>query len=128
MVSGCECNKKFNLLFPNCWDIQNIPAYIKYDAVVTRNSQEPVCFKQSFISKDQMIETVLFLTALVVTLNLNSGYATPTDIEEEFSYCTENVTSCRVTITELYDATDDVLNVFDELCNETDLVCLVSTC
>jgi len=42
---------------------------------------------------------------------------------EDFSaYCTANVTSCRVTVTELYDATDDVLNVFDELCTETDLV------
>jgi len=69
-----------------------------------------------------MMETILFLTALVVTLNLNGSYAAPTNMtiaEEEFSYCTENVTSCRVTITELYDATDDVLNVFDDLCNET---------
>jgi len=71
------------------------------------------------------MEAVLFITALVVTLNLNGGHAAPTNmtiIEEEFSYCTANVTSCRVTITEVYGAADDVLNAFDELCSKTDLV------
>jgi len=61
------------------------------------------------------METVCFLT---VALTLNCVYATPVNVtiaEEDFSYCTANVISCRVTVTELYDATDDVLNVFDEL-------------
>ena len=61
------------------------------------------------------METVCFPT---VALTLNCVYATPVNVkiaEEEFSYCTANVISCRVTIIDLYNATDDVLNVFDEL-------------
>jgi len=72
-----------------------------------------------------MMEAVFFLTALVVTLSLNGAHAAATNMtiaEEEFSYCTVNVTSCRVTITEVYNAADDVLNAFDELCSKTDLV------
>jgi len=77
------------------------------------------------------METVLFLTVLVAALTLNCVYATPANVtvaEEEFSYCTANVTTCRVTVTKLYDATDDVLNVFDELCTETDLVSIDGKC
>ena len=72
------------------------------------------------------MEAVLFLTVLVVALTMNGAYAASTNMTtaEEFSYCTANVTSCRVTITEVYDATDDALNAFDDLCTETDLVSL----
>ena len=74
-----------------------------------------------------MMEEILFLTALVVALTLNGVYGAPTNMtiaEEEFSYCTANITSCRVTITEVFDATDEALNAFDDLCSETDLVSL----
>ena len=76
-----------------------------------------------------MMEEILFLTVLVVALTLNGVYGAPTNMtiaEEEFSYCTTNITSCRVTITEVFDATDDALNDFDKLCSETDLVSLAT--
>ena len=73
-----------------------------------------------------MMEEMLFQTALVIALTLNSVYGAPTNmtIAEEFSHCTANVTSCRVTITEVFDVTDDALNAFDDLCSKADLVSL----
>ena len=85
-----------------------------------------MCFKLSFISKEHADYGInLVSNCFSDTLSLNDTYAAPTNMtkgEDEYSYCTANVTSCRVTIFELYDATGDVLNVFDDLCNETDIV------
>ena len=54
-----------------------------------------------------MLQYFDFMVSITTTYVQGYHIATPVNVtiaEEEFSYCTANVTSCRVTITELYDA------------------------